>query len=99
MNFLKTDFTSHDQERARASAFQYLVSIFEAASPMLTYKDIFRASFGVGGNKNNLKKKKHGTRSSSKKISRSQQPSKQKQSLMTSFIASEYSVGDVLGEN
>ena len=45
----------------------------------------------------NFKKKKHGTRSS-KKISQSKQPSKQKQKLLTSFLALDSSENAGLGQ-
>jgi len=62
---------SEQQQKAQAAAFQYLVSIFEAASPSLTPGDILTAALGVGGkggggraNKKNANaKKKQGNKS------------------------------------
>ena len=65
--------TSVQSQKAQAAAFQYLVSIFESASPSLTSNDILTAALGVGAsghrgkgsnnNKNTNTKKKQGNKS------------------------------------
>lgn len=43
----RSSTSSHHQEKAQMAAFQYLVSLFESASPSLTQGDILAASLGV----------------------------------------------------
>lgn len=64
---------SRHHQKAQAAAFQYLVSIFESASPSLTTNDVLTAALGVGsggegGKKNN--KKKNGNKSKKRKEKR-----------------------------
>jgi len=42
------DYTQHSKQKAQSAAFQYLVSIFESASPSLTANDVLTAALGVG---------------------------------------------------
>lgn len=42
------DHSQHSKQKAQTAAFQYLVSIFESASPSLTTNDVLTAALGVG---------------------------------------------------
>jgi len=42
------DHTQHSKQKAQSAAFQYLISIFESASPSLTANDVLTAALGVG---------------------------------------------------
>lgn len=71
----RSSTSAHHQEKAQLAAFQYLVSLFESASPSLTQGDILAASLGVatsgnrgkggggGSGKNTNTKKKQGNKS------------------------------------
>ena len=43
----RSSINSHQYEKAQMAAFQYLVSLFEAASPSLSHRDILASSLGV----------------------------------------------------
>ncbi len=43
----RSSINSHQYEKAQMAAFQYLVSLFEAASPSLSHRDILASSLGM----------------------------------------------------
>ena len=80
------DHTRHSKQKAQSAAFQYLVSIFESASPSLTTNDVLTAALGVGAG--------NAGRSASKKKQSSKSKKRQDKRLGRAIAVTENSQND-----